>query len=555
MSPLSSLWPLLVATFVVLVTNMALAGSETKKNFVLVYVDDLRPDLKAAYGRQGVSTPNFDDFAQRRASIVLQKAYTNYPMCGPSRTSTLFGRLPISTGILSNLDDAETKHAVYENLNPSLPKYLQSQGYYTATGGKVFHEAGINGDNCWNLTYDATTTQTTKTCKRDRFAVRPLLPGTRFVLSPQICITNLPLNSIQDIRLANRAVRTLDRIIANNHFPFFLSVGFYKPHAPLHIQRTFWRTGPRSVPPPERIYPPEPANSFIHNLTFSESPNWAWATNPRVVDLSKYGPRQTYFRQFARRAYAAAVLQTDYAFGIVWKGLESRGLLNNTMVLMIADHGYGMGENNLWAKNALFETMLRVPAMLYVPWAIPGSSTQLAPVNRISMTFVELVDFYRTTSSLLGVGGNVPAVVDGIDHSQLFYSTIQSGNETTPGVNPGSAVSMIARCSNFDRCDQSTTLLVTAIGFSIRTNDFRYNVYLRASANRAVDWDNSSSVIAHELFDHSKDSRTFLNHANMSYLGEYQNIAPENPATCALLYQKLRTEFLGRRSPLARGSP
>lgn len=239
--------PIILASVFLLIIACVLAQEDGRKNMVLIYIDDMRPDLSVAYNRPGSKTPNLDSFAMSRSTVVLGRAYSNYPMCSPSRISTLFGRLPSATGVMTNLDDSGNNIAIKMS-NPSLPKYLQSQGYFTATGGKVFHEVGINGDNCWNLTYSPTISQSANWCLNDPLAKPLFYPGTSTHISPQLCVTNSPLLSLNDMQVGSKAAATLRYIKANNLTPFFLGVGFYKPHIPLQIHSTFWNMFPNGVP-------------------------------------------------------------------------------------------------------------------------------------------------------------------------------------------------------------------------------------------------------------------------------------------------------------------
>jgi iduronate 2-sulfatase len=514
-----------------------------KKNVVLIYIDDLRPDLNFAYGRYNLSTPNFDAFAKKPSTVTFARAFSNYPQCSPSRISTLYGREPTDTGTLTNLDDDSTKSS-RANLNPSLPKFLQSQGYFTATGGKVFHEAGINGDNCWNVTYDPTITQTLSWCTNDHGARKFLYPGTRTVVSPLICITSSPLKVLPDIKMAIKAVKTLENIVKEKRFPFFLAVGFYKPHVPLQIHKKFLNMVMGTAKDAERPLPPGPINSFVEpGLSFGEDGNYVWAVSPSSVDLSVFGTSTPQFRILARTAYAAGVAQTDYGIGLVMDGLAKRNLLETTLIVMISDHSYALGENNLWAKNALFDMQLRVPMMISVPWQT-SATKELTKPNRITSRFVELLDVYKTIAGLLDLPP-VTSTVEGDDLSSLVKSTIQNGVDNNVIDEEDFAASIVARCGSFDACVQKKNN-INAIGFSLRNVKYRYTAWMKANANRTVDWTDDSNLLTQELYDHSNDDSTIYNYGSangVSYMTDFDNIAIGNPSKCQQLFQKLKQRF------------
>jgi iduronate 2-sulfatase len=243
------------------------------------------------------------------------------------------------------------------------------------------------------------------------------------------------------------------------------------------------------------------------------------------------------FRTQVRKAYAGAVSQSDFLFGQILNQLELSGLSQSTLVVTMSDHGFGLGENSIWTKNVLFDVTLRVPLMIRVPWLTPVVS-QTLPVRYDN--FFELSDLYPTVVGLLNAQG-MDAKITGMNHARHISQALETG--VANAINSKHYVfSVVARCGYYTAC-VAGLVDITALGFSVRSSDFRYTVWMKAQPGRNVVWD-GSSVIAEELYDHSTDALTLLNFAQgASFDMESQNIVGQFPETARGLFDITRLKF------------
>ncbi|KAH9256007.1 hypothetical protein BASA81_005783 [Batrachochytrium salamandrivorans] len=519
-------------------TKAAVRMDANRRNLLLVYFDDMRPDLNLAYARPSTRTPNLDKFAASPHSLTFTRAFANYPMCSPSRTSTLFGRTALDTQVMTNLD------RVVDTINPSLFKHLQDSGYFTATGGKVFHSKsgkGNAGDGCWNQTYFPNLEQTQAWCNNDHLAEPLRYPNSKRLVSPLICITKADLGKIVDFKVAAGAVQTLKHIRQKSLFPFAMAMGLYKPHFPLHVHEQFFH--PAMLTDAEDYRSPFPKASFpFSNLSYAEDGAAIFGLHSTrystLGDFSMFSTPPKLFREMIRKSYAAGIAQSDHAFGLVMQALEREGLATNTLVVVMGDHGFGLGEKNLWAKDSLYDVTLRVPLIMHAPWIKP-TTTLLNQVKRTE-AFFELLDVYRTVVGLVAPHAKkVNELVDGTDHSALVRGGIEFGKSTS-AANKFEAYSVVGRCGHYETCTKGMTRL-TAVGFTVRTAEHRYTAWVRGNLT-SLAW-GRDLALAEELYDHRLDSALLLNYTLASFAGEQENVAPSFPSTCDILYQKLRARF------------
>lgn len=553
-----------------------------KRNVLWIYADDLRPELKLAYGRSDAYSPRLDELASHKNSLVFSRVFASYPMCSPSRTSTLFGRRPSDTGVLTNYESERV------GLNPSLPKLFQNLGYFTATGGKIFHDKGENGDDCWNVTYQKTIAQTRSWCLDDANSKAFRYYKGNAIVSPMICRTSADLWSLPDFKVVQGAKTTLIRIKAQKLFPFFLAVGFYKPHMPLHVHDDFVRGkfADQSVKDVESALSITPRRAFKYeNLTFPNDGNEVLAMQPwRGEDLTAYGETSGQFRRAVKSAYLAAVAQTDFAVGMVLDQLKALGLESNTLIVFVSDHSFGLGENNVWAKDSLFDVALRVPLIMHIPWL--HSTVVHDEINRFE-PFVELLDLYRTVTGLAlpsNLLAEVPKQVEGVDWSkdvllaisrrrgssrlrqlrrllvapretENVVGHVESGNDarSPSDVELGMAFSQVARCSFYSVCTKGRDD-VSATGYTVRDALFRYTVWLKVSTppelngnvpgsdKRVKSW-NYLDILAEELYDHSSDFETLFNYQDAKFSVEGKNIVLDRPDVALKYFNIIKRRF------------
>lgn len=452
------------------------AAPKKKYNVLFLIADDLRPEL-GAYGNADLRTPSIDRLAAR--GTRFDRAYAQYPLCNPSRASLLTGRYPTETGVMDNNKYFRAEHPDWV----TLPQHFKNNGYATLRTGKIFH-GGIDDQPSWSEggepvnpaivnrgtnTRDAQPTRpapapTPRAGERDpdesegEPAVRADGEGERRRrASDRIVVLEGDGERHGDYRTATRAVEYLERY---KDRPFFLAVGFVKPHSPPTAPRKFFDLydparvelppdfAPRPAPPagfPEPSVPRRNADLFIGR------------------DASPAEAREMI------RAYRASTSFMDAQVGRVLDALERLGLKDKTVVVFWGDHGYHLGEKGKWSKAySLFEVGTRVPLVI----AVPGGR------GRSSAATVELLDLYPTLADLCGLPRPAPDV-----RGRSLAPLVRGARARRP--HPA----------------YSVTLFQGKLGRAVRTDRWRY-----------AEWDEGRA--GSMLFDHARDPRELKNLAS-----------------------------------------
>ena len=327
--------------------------AEGQYNVLFIIVDDLRPML-GCYGHSEMHTPNIDRLAQR--GTLFDRAYCQYPLCSPSRTSMITGLRPETTGVLNNSTDFRQKlpNAV------TLPQHFKTHGYHTQSVGRVFHLPKLQDDeNSWSTA-------------SWRPAWRPFDKQT----TPSWQALDVEDDELRDGKTAKRAVQVLKQIKEQQ---FFLTIGFYKPHLPLKAPRKYFELyDPQDFDLPASSVPPEDAPDRA--LT-----NWSAIRNYQDLP-SGTTPLSDVKTLELIRAYAAATSYIDAQIGHVLDQLDTLGLSENTVIVFCGDHGHHLGEHGIWGKQTLFEVSLISPLIISIPQQQPAETA----------AFAELVDIYPT---------------------------------------------------------------------------------------------------------------------------------------------------------------
>jgi arylsulfatase A-like enzyme len=343
-------------------------AEEKKLNVLFIMSDDMRPEL-GCYGHSAVKSPNIDALA--KAGVRFDRAYCQYPLCNPSRTSLLTGRYPTTTGVLDNRTWFGAAHPDWV----SLPRHFKENGYASLRCGKIFH-GGIDDADAWTeggeaRKFDGATAPAPKATGKERQAN-----------SDRIVVLEGDGQSHNDYRTADRAIAYLKKY---KDKPFFLACGFTKPHSPPTAPKKFIDMyDPAKIPLPRDFAakPTVPAGFPDRCLT----PNGDLFIGR---DASEEEARKVI------QAYWASISWTDWNVGRVIAELDRLGLRENTIILFWGDHGYHLGEKGKWSKHgSLFETGTRVPLIVAAPGAKANGKTAAKPV--------EAVDLYPTLCELCG---------------------------------------------------------------------------------------------------------------------------------------------------------
>jgi arylsulfatase A-like enzyme len=354
----------LAVVVLVLVAALALGrpAEAQKLNVLLIAVDDLRPEL-GCYGNKLVDTPNIDRLASW--GVRFERAYCQFPLCCPSRSSLLTGHHPNSTGVHDN-------RTYFRDANPalvSLPQHLKANGYVTARTGKIFH-GGIDDTESWMIGGENRVDQKTR-------------PGQNPMLSDRIVKLEGDGEAHGDYRSATRAIELLEELKDKS---FFLAVGFSKPHSPPTAPAKLFDLYDASKIP----LPPDFAARPTVPPGFPEA-----SVPPRSGDLFISRDASPEDAREMIKAYYASLTFVDRQVGRVLEALERLKLRERTVIIFFGDHGYHLGEKGKWSKhNSVFEVACRVPMIVCLPGGAAGKS---------SPRTVQLLDIFPTFCEAAGV--------------------------------------------------------------------------------------------------------------------------------------------------------
>lgn len=342
-------------------------STTSKKNVLFIAVDDLNTCL-GCYGHPVVKSPNIDRLAAR--GMRFDRAYCQYPLCNPSRTSFLSGRRPDTTRIFDNTTPPRTHlgNVVF------LPEYFRQHGYFTARVGKIAHGTFADAVS-WDISEEPRGGG-----RQGGQQARPRQQRRQGTADAAAALWHATDNTDQqepDGRIARRVVELLEQ---HKDEPFFIAAGFHKPHIPWVAPQKYFAM----YPPDSLRLPEEPADdrADVPALAFNRNANFASITDEAS-------------RKKAISAYYACVTFLDAQVGVVLEALDRLQLWDNTVVVFFSDHGFHLGEHGgLWAKMSLFEESARVPLVVVAP----GKKANVACSN-----LVELVDLYPTLTELCGL--------------------------------------------------------------------------------------------------------------------------------------------------------
>lgn len=432
------------------------AAHDRKPNVLFIIVDDLTTTL-CCYGDRDAHTPHMDALAAR--GVRFERAYTQFALCNPSRCSFLTGCYPEKTRVYDLV--TSLRGGVPDVV--TLPQHFKNAGYTVGRIGKVFHvpdpKTKLDVELVAPLARDNAILDELKIAqasegdlsdvpagkaKREKTYNRPYGPSSH------------PDRDFTDYEIATRAIATLENF---QDKPFFLAVGFIRPHTPYVAPKAFFDlVNPQTIAMPA-FYRPEGENVSL-------IPGAALRPNNNVFSLK--APDVHHARE-ARRAYLAATAWVDSQVGRVLAKLRDLHLDDNTIILFTGDHGYQLGEHGLWAKQTLFEEGTHVPLIVAAPGIKPGRRAGL----------VEQVDIYPTLAGLAGL--EIPAHVQGVTLQPMLADSAAKGKETV-----------------FSTMVSTHTKI---IGRSVRDDRFRY-----------IEWDDGRG--GRQLYDHETDPNELKNLAD-----------------------------------------
>ena len=365
-----------------------------KTNVLFISVDDLRPELNC-YGNAQIVSPNIDKLAA--SGVTFAKAYCNVPVCGASRSSILTGIRPTYNRFLTYYAQAniETPEAT------TIPEHFKNNGYKTISVGKIFHTPSDNEHKAWSET-------------PYRFDHHKMPDGTWSDKGWQNYITeeNIALGKNRnwnaalawespavsdtayfDGKYAQKAIDYL-RSFKDQEEPFFLGLGFLKPHLPFNAPKKYWDLYDR-----EKI---DLADNAYFPKAAPDNAQFNWGELRMYAGIPKNGLVNDSIARTLVHGYYACVSATDALIGKVLAELDKLGMRENTIIILWGDHGYNLGEHGMWCKHVNFETSLRTALVLSVPEARKGKTNSIVELVDLYPTLNELCDLPNPAHELLG---------------------------------------------------------------------------------------------------------------------------------------------------------
>jgi len=445
-------------------------AADKQPNVLFLISDDLN-NMLGCYGDPKAKTPNIDRLAAR--GVRFDRSYCTFPLCGPSRNSMLTGLYPNSTGIQANSQ-------IFRQTIPSqhsLSQAFRLSGYFAARIGKLYHynvpnSIGTNGHDdpgSWELELNPAGVDRMEH-HPDIFSLTPgQFGGTlSWLASPKSDQYHT------DGLMAEDADWVLERCAKRKDRPFFLAVGFFRPHTPY-------------VAPKEPYFGwyPEKEMRVVANVQEDQS-------DIPAAGLASYKKEQDKLTDDLRRqslqAYYACISFMDAQVGRVIDSLDRLGLAENTIIVFTSDHGYHTGEHGLWQKMSLFEESARVPMLIVAPGVTAKGGVAKSPVSHI--------DLFPTLTELCGV--KAPSNIQG----QSLVSMLKDPSV----VGRGWAITQVTRGAVGPRAAQNPNAKGKSFfGYSLRTPRWRY-----------TEWDEGNQ--GRELYDHDKDP---LEQTNLAMKPEY----------------------------------
>ena len=448
-----------------------------KPNFLFVVSDDLNTRIGPYVDSSlRLYTPNLDRLAAE--GVRFTRAYAQFPVCGPSRASFMSGLYPESNGVTRNTYEVGSYRTATPSLadHPTIGGFLRERGYYTARVSKIFHmgvpggiergEMGSDDPDSWDYASNVMAPETLTPGNMEKLSkglhygsvvARMVLPDGNELSQADVLATDQAI-AILENRVGSKPPNATNRTKFKEEDPFFLAVGFVRPHLPFIAPERHFAHYPHE----DVDLPDVPIDDL------DDVPDEAI----RLSNEARFGMDESQQRK-AIAAYYASVTFMDEQLGRLLDTLDRLDLRDNTVVIFISDHGFNLGEHTCWQKLNLWEESVRVPLII----SAPGIETAGSQSDAV----VELIDLYPTIADLAGLQGEVPSIVQGESLVPLL--------ESPADINP----------------DETAYTMTRDHGASIRTSGWRYNR-----------WGEDALGHNEELYDHINDPMEYQNLARDS---------------------------------------
>jgi len=524
--------------------TVGFAAETSHPNVLFLVVDDLRPEL-GCYGRDYIKSPNIDGLA--KAGMVFNHAYCQQAVCSPSRTSVMTGVRPDT----SKVWDLVTSFRTTMPDVVTLGQQFKANGYFVQGMGKIYH-GGLNDPDTWTVPWvdpkapvyaiQADADLVGKNLEpvdedgADNKGTSPKsysMPNTNAASKaaaagdspdkkakkkgkkskaggdeggkansrgPIYECADVPDNTFEDGKTADLAVKTLDSISKQSQ-PFFLAVGFRKPHLPWVAPKKYWD-----------MYDPAKIDLAPNQFTPIDAPEYAVLPNDGEVRAYKgvppSGPIPPEIQHKLKQAYFAGVSYSDAQIGRVLAELDRLNLRTNTIIVLWGDHGWKLGEHMAWGKHSNVENDVNAPLI----FSVPGMKTAGSRTDALS----EFVDIYPTLCDLAGIP--LPGHLEGASLKPVLDDPNRQWKPAAFSQYPRTA---------------SHTGAGKLMGYTMRTDRYRFTVWVGDKDHSKVD--------ATELYDHQTDPQENYNLAKK----------PENAELVAKLMAQWKLGWQGAKPPKA----
>lgn len=443
---------------------------QEKYNVLFIAVDDLRPEL-AYYGKPNIISPNIDQLTGN--GMLFERAYCQQAVCSPSRTSLLTGLRPDATKVYEL--QTHFRSTVPDVI--TLPQHFKQNGYYTVGLGKIYHN-GKDDEKSWSKPH--WYPESTRQYRLDE----NIKISEQHGRGPATEMADVPDTAYRDGIIADKAIEELRRA---KDQPFFLAVGFTKPHLPFVAPKRYWDMYERNkIQLPDNINPPEGAPELA-------TTNWgelrSYSDIPENGDLNQEQALQLI------HGYYACISYIDAQVGKLLIELNRLGLRENTIVILWGDHGWKLGEYGDWSKHTNFELDTHSPLIVSAP--------EMTAKGEKTRALVEFVDIYPSLCELAGL--DLPKHLQGSSFAPLLDDPEKEWKK--------------AAFSQYPRGPFDEAGFRPIMGYSVRTDGYRFT--------RWQSFYHPDSVIAIELYDHQKDPGETINVADQP---AYQKTVDEHAA-------------------------
>ncbi|MCM1349127.1 MAG: sulfatase [Firmicutes bacterium] len=453
-------------------------AEQQRPNVLFIAVDDMKPWI-SPYGDTLAKTPAMDELASR--GVTFDNAYCQVALSGPTRSSLLTGLNPDHTGVWWLM-------GAFRNNNPdivTMPQALMNNGYETVGVGKIFHPL------------------TDKKLKNDpqSWSRYVKTPGATYALSNGRVATecaDVPDDGYQDGVITNEAIKAMKEL-KDGGKPFFLGVGYKKPHLPFCAPKKYWDMYNREDMPVAEYQKmsENPVEYAYHNSLevkgYSDIPPFESYMDTRELDVET--------QKRLLHAYYACISYVDAQIGKLLEALDENGLADNTIIVLFGDHGYHLGDHGLWNKLTDFEQATRVPLIISMPGAAKGKH---------SSSVVEFLDIFPTICDLTSTPA--PQQLDGTSLVPALKNPKKKVKDYAISQFSRSTTENYTIYSDTDLEDLASQLPEDITGYAIRDN--RYRLVEWTKGFKTFVPFSSDMVIGYELYDYDKDPLETRNLAN-----------------------------------------